>query len=267
MLAWIECQTMRRTGSCRTATTAESSVSTWKSAGMAESTQSVRPLMQDDLEWVLDLSGARRERIVDFAPRFWRPAPQARHVHGAHLSRQIANPEVISVRTDHGFLLGPKRGERLDIDDMALDDDSRWSGDGYRLLRAAAAADGLRFVCPVPEPERTRAAVELGMSIGETWWHRDLDPAGEPAPFDEPSLAVDGGVGRLVDAPPVYAPGGPVVLTGDVAHAAALGAIEQLAAVHGATVSVVSQQPDDARRVEILESAGYKRTTDFFVWQ
>lgn len=233
---------------------------------MAESSKSVRPLVQDDLEWVLDLSGARRERIVEFAPRFWRPAPQARQVHASYLRGQIANPEVLSARTDHGFLFASQRGERLDVDDMALDDDGRWPEDGYRLLRTAATAGDLRFVCPVPEPARTQAAVALGMSIGETWWHRDLEPADEPAPFDEPSLAVDGGIARLVDAPPVYAPGGPVVLTWDVADDAALVAIEQLASVHGATVSVVSQQPDDAKRVELLESIGYKRTTDFFTW-
>ena len=35
----------------------------------------------------------------------------------------------------------------------------------------------------------------------------------------------------------------------------------------GAPVSVVSQQPDDNERAEILEGRGTKRTTDFFVWR
>jgi hypothetical protein len=32
-----------------------------------------RQLTKADLTWALDLASARRERIVPFAPRFWKP--------------------------------------------------------------------------------------------------------------------------------------------------------------------------------------------------
>lgn len=230
----------------------------------AADSDALRPLTMDDLDWVLDLSGARRERIAAFAPQFWRPAPDARQRHATFLSGQVADERVLSLQTDHGFMFAVPRGDAMDIDDMALDDETRWSGDGRRLLRAAAGVGALRLVCPVPEPERTQAAVDLGMSVEEVWWHRDLAPSAQPRPVLDRVLAVEGGAGHLVDPPPVYAPGGPVALTREVASAEALGAIEKLAATRGATVSVVSQRPDDRARAELLQMTGYKRTTDFY---
>jgi len=40
--------------------------------------------------------------------------------------------------------------------------------------------------------------------------------------------------------------------------------VELAARRRGSTVSVVSQQPDNRSAAEMLESAGYKRTTEFF---
>ena len=177
----------------------------------------------------------------------------------------IQSSKVVSTRTDHGFVIGvPDRG-RIVIDDMALEDDALWPTDGDVLLRQAARSGPLRVVCPFPEASRRTAVANLGLSAVETWWHRDLEP--DPAPADtsgESRLVVEGAAARLVSAPPVYALGGPVLLITTVATASALGEIERAARRRGSVVAVVSQQPGDQLTADLLKSAGYKRTTDFF---
>jgi hypothetical protein len=233
---------------------------------MATTNDGVRSLTQADLDWVLDVGAARRERIVSYAPTLWRPAANVREVHGRFLRDQIDDPDVVSIRTDHGFLFGAAPGDLLVVDDMALEDESAWDTDGQRLLHAAGERSDVRLVCPVPERARTRAAVALGMTNAESWWHRDLVPNLHGAPRDDPSLSAAGASGRLVPAPPVYAPGGPILLVFDVDSVETLAAIEQEAATAGATVSVVTQRPADTDLADLLTKARYARTTDFFEW-
>lgn len=234
---------------------------------MATTDDGVRPLIRSDLGWVLDVSATRRERIASFAPTFWRPAPNAREVHEDFLGNQIDNPDVLSIRSDHGFLFGAARAELLVIDDMALEEESAWDTEGQQLLRSAGETSDLRFVCPVPEPARTQTALTLGMSIVESWWHRDLAPDGLAETREDSSLRVDGALGRLVPAPPVYAPGGPVLLVFNVDSAEALAAIEYEATTAGATVSVVTQRPANNDLAHLLIKAGHMRTTDFLEWR
>jgi len=201
------------------------------------------PLTLDDLDWVTGLAAARRARLAPFAPRFWNPSPDARAVHAEFLGRLIGSPDVMAVRSEHGFLFGlPRRGQLLVddmvIDDMVLTDDAYWPDEGTTLLQFAARAADL--------------------SVGESWWHRDLDrqPSAPAAELGEEC--------RLVPAPPVYDPGGPVLLVSAVADAGALTRAEQAAAARGATVSVVSQDPADDALAALLTKASYRRTTDYF---
>jgi hypothetical protein len=228
-------------------------------------TGDARPLTLADLAWVLDTGGERRKRLAGFAPRFWRPAPEARDRHQEFLSHQIQDPNVVALRTDHGFVFAARSGEMLVIDDMALDDDHLWPEDGTILLRSVFEHGNLRFVCPVPELARTRTALDLGMTLGEAWWHRDLPAVVSATAVVDPSVRVDGAAGRLVEAPPIYAPGGPVLLVFEVDSGASLAAIEGAAAAEGAVVSVVSRSP--GQPVDLLISRGYKHTTDFFTWR
>lgn len=217
-----------------------------------------------DVDWVVELAARRRQRLVRFAPRFWNPAPEARGAHTSFLTGLIRSLEVVSIRTDQGFAIGvPERGRVL-IDDMVLEDDSLWTTDGDVLLRHVARSGPLRVVCPLPEVSRQGAVANLGLSTVETWWHRDLEP--DPAPAElagESRLDVDCAEARLVSAPPVYAPGGPVLLIDTVATVAALHATEREARRRGAVVAVVSQKPHDQLMADLLEFAGYKRTTEF----
>jgi hypothetical protein len=151
------------------------------------------------------------------------------------------------------------------VDDMAMERDVFWPLDGEELLRAAGQVGRLRFVCPVPELLRASAATAVGLSVAESWWHRDLMQVSSDLPHEvELGVRVDGAVGCLVAAPPVYAPGGPVLLVTSLTDPAALRVIEDEAARRGAPVSVVSQKPDDQELAELLRFAGYKRTTEFY---
>jgi hypothetical protein len=224
-----------------------------------------RPLVLEDLEWVLDLCELRRKQMAGYAARFWRPAPDARDRHRVFLSHQIQDPRAVALRTDHGFVFAAPRADLLDIDDMGLDDDDRWPDDGARLLQMVLQRSDARFVCPVPEPARTLTAVAAGMHLAESWWHRDLPttPSTATATVDDPIINVTGASGRLVEAPPVYAPGGSVLLVLRVDSENALAAIEDAAIATGAVVSVVPRFPSEP--VDLLTNAGYKRTTDFFL--
>ena len=224
-----------------------------------------RQLTKSDLTWVVDLAAARRQRIVPFVPRFWNPAPNAGELHLAFLGSLIDSPEVLSIRTDQGFLFGMPRNDLVFVDDMALEDDSNWPTDGQALLLRAGETSRVRFVCPVSEEPRTSTASAVGLVNAESWWHRNLEPATDrSSEAEDPVLIVDGAEGRLVPAPPVYAPGGPVLLVTQVASPDSLTGIERAAARRGACVSVVTHQPGDEHMAELLTSAGYKRTTDYY---
>jgi hypothetical protein len=221
--------------------------------------ESVRPLTSADLDWVVDLAGRRAAEREPFAPRFWHRAPGARAIHATFLGGPIENPEISSLRTDNGFAFGMPRPGYVLIDDLAVDDEARWPMDGRQLIRGVAGPSRVRLVCPAPEKERTALAVALGLRIAEIWWHRDLEPAHDPA------VDLDLSGGRLVVAPPVYDPGGPVLLATEVRDAEALRLLEEAAAASGARVSVVSQRPDDPELALLVTAAGYRRTCDFRV--
>jgi hypothetical protein len=225
----------------------------------------VRPLTIHDLGWVADLSERRRRDREPYAPRFWRQAANAHDVHAAFLGSLIADPDVLCVRTDRSFAFAATRPGFLLVDDAAVEDEADWAIEGPALLRAVAGAATVRFVCPVPEPARAALAASLGLRIEETWWHRDLEFVEARADIATGgAIETRGALGRLVPAPPVYAPGGPVLLVTEVADRAALADIEDRAAAAGAPVSVVTQHPDDRDRARLLYAAGYRRTCDFY---
>lgn len=225
---------------------------------------SVRPLVADDVDWVLDLTRARREALAPHAPRFWNPAPDAAARHRAFLAHLVEDPATLTLRTDHGFAIAMPGERRRLVDDMVVAPEA-WSTEGEALLRAVLD-DGrpVRLVAPAHEPERRAAAELLGMALVEVWWHRDLPVAQVRGESERIQLTTDGAAGRLVPAPPVYDPGGPVLLVTDVATAPALAAIEAEAAGRGATVSVVTQAPEDLVREALLVGAGHRVTTYFF---
>lgn len=224
----------------------------------------VRSLTAGDLDWVVELTRRRRERLVPHAPRFWRPAADATERHRAFLGHLVADPEAVTLRTDHGYLIGVERAGRLVVDDMVVDPAERWPDEGVRLLEQAGTHGRVRFVVPAFERERMDAALDLGLEPVEVWWHRDLEPlTGLHVVSEDHGVSVEGAAGQLVPAPPVYDPGGPVLLVTSVDTADALARIQQSGARRGATVAVVTQDPSDAATAALLGEAGFVVTTYF----
>jgi hypothetical protein len=224
----------------------------------------VRPLTADDLDWAVETTRARRELLAAHAPRFWRPAADAAERHRAFLAHLVADPDALTLRTDHAYAVALGDASRRVVDDMVVADGA-WAADGVALLRAVAATTGtLRLVVPVAERDRRETAEAVGLAPVETWWHRDLPLVQVRREGGKVRLTTAGAQGHLVPAPPVYDPGGSVLLVTDVDTAGALDAIEADAAERGATVSVVSQRADDLMRELVVVEAGYVRTTVFF---
>lgn len=225
----------------------------------------VRPLTQADLDWAVDLTRTRRERLEGHAPRFWRAAADATERHRAFLSHLIDDAATLSVRSEHGFLIAMNPGPYLLVDDMTVEPAEHWASEGVALLRHASALGPIRFVVPGFESERLDAALDLGLEPDDIWWHRDLEPfTGLNVVSEDKSVSVEGAEGQLVPAPPVYDPGGPVLLVTSVASPEALSRVEQSAARRGARVSVVPQPPTDTALATLLNHAGYTLTTFFF---
>lgn len=226
----------------------------------------VRTMTSDDVSWVVEMTRQRRESLVTHAPLFWRPAEDATDRHRAFLAQLIDDPDVLSVRTANGYLIAVDRGPAWLVDDATVAGEGEWEVEGVALLRHAQQRCGpLRVVVPVFESSRMAAVLSVGLAPIEQWWHRDLAaaPATAVGAADGPDIAVDGAHGQLVPAPPVYDPGGPVLLVTDVREHSALRRIEAEAAARGATVAVVTQRPDDSALEELLVEAGYVRTTAF----
>jgi hypothetical protein len=225
----------------------------------------VRRLAQDDLDWAVELTRERRERLAPHAPRFWRPAADATERHRAFLAHLIDDAATLCLRSEHGYLVALNPGDYLLVDDMVVEPAEHWADEGVAMLRQVAALSPVRFVVPAFESERLDAALDLGLEPAEIWWHRDLEPGtGLNVVSEDPRLSVAGVEARLVPAPPVYDPGGPILLATSVDSVDALRGAEQSAARRGATVSVVTQQPADQPLAEVLTAAGYTLTTYFF---
>jgi hypothetical protein len=215
----------------------------------------VRPLVPDDLGWVVDLAARRAEQRERFAPRFWRRAADARRIHAGYLGSLVDDPAVPALRTDHLFAFALPQPGFLLVDDAAAEEPGHWAAEGPELFRRLLGGSAVRFVCPAPEPDRAALALRLGLTIAETWWHRDL--AGTHRPVSPGPLRVPGADGRLVTAPPVYAPGGPVLLVTGFDGRPALAEMERAAAARGAVVSVVTHPPEG-------DATEYRRTCDFY---
>ena len=228
--------------------------------------QLVRAMTADDLPWVVEVTRQRRESLVPHAPRFWRPAANATERHREFLASLVQDSGVLSVRTQNGYLIAINRGPVWLVDDAVVTDHGDWGTEGVQLLRHAREHGGpLRVVVPVFETSRLAAARSVGLAPVEHWWHRDLEPVhlDLDGADSESDIAVDGAEGRLVPAPPVYDPGGQVLLVTDVVDRSSLRRIESAAAKRGACVSVVTQRPEDSDLEALLDGAGYSLTTAF----
>jgi hypothetical protein len=228
----------------------------------------VRAITPADLDWMVERLARRRRALTDYAPVYWRRAPDAEPRHRAFLGFLLGEGGAIGVRTRDGFLLAQPRDLGWLVDDAVVPAD-RWASDGVRLWESLREdLDGsVRWVCPVPETPRRDFVAGLGLDLVESWWHRDVIGAPSAVVADVPADGVADVVGaaaRLVLPPPIYSPGGPVLFLTDVQDpAAALGAALHEARSLGSPVVVVSQPADDEALVGALEAHDFRRHCDF----
>lgn len=219
----------------------------------------------DDLDWIVDLLAARRAPLVECAPVFWRPAPDATSIHRGYLESMLRSGGH-AYRTANAALIATPRGDGWLVDDAHVADQG-WSAtsDGHELWRLFAADWGgsvVRFVCPTYEYERAAFARSVGLGVQESWWLRELSGSGGRVGVE---VDLPGAAAVTVAAPPIYTPPGPVMFLPDPADAVtAVPAAVDEAVELGCAALVVRQRADDGQLAAELMAAGLRRHCDYF---
>lgn len=160
------------------------------------------------------------------------------------------------LRTDDGFLIGELHGSEVLIDDFAVTGDDRWPADGAGLLASAcgqaatAGAHTARVVTAAADAPKVALLVSAGLAPVSRWWVKPVKPVRPVTPAGLPARAGrvqgTGFTGHLGPAPPVYDPGGPVLLLDELPGGASVAAVEAAAAAMGAVLAVVPATPGAA---------------------
>jgi GNAT superfamily N-acetyltransferase len=215
----------------------------------------VSALSPDDARWAAAVMEDRRQLYATYSPVFWHPASGVAGLHARFLRRQIASAANVGLRTGHGFIIGQLRGTEGFVDDFAVDADGTWHGDGAQLLLAAweqlaaVGASAVRVVTAKADQAKVRMLRDLSLRLVGQWWVKPLRSAGPAASTGR----VDGTgfSGLLGPAPPVYEPGGPVLLADTLAGDADLAVLEREAAAMGAVLAVVPTAPESGRNHDL----------------
>lgn len=232
-------------------------------------------MTKDDLAWAAALMERRRQVYAGYSPVFWRPRPGVTGLHERFLSRQIAAPECAALRGEHGFIIGQRRPGQGFVDDFAVDQDGGWDTDGAELLLAAwrrLSAGGcvtMRVVTANADTAKSHMLRRLSLHLAEQWWVRELTPTAQPAtnaaqPATPGRVSGTGFSGIFGPAPPVYDPGGPVLLAGTLAAEAGLATVEREAAALGAVLLIIPAAPGTPRGAELGRTPGWSVASDWY---
>jgi hypothetical protein len=228
----------------------------------------VRDMVPADAGWAAELMNQRRQVYASYSPVFWRPARDATGPHAAYLSTHIGSANWLSLRTDHGFLLGRIGPAKTFVDDFAVSEPGRWSTDGSALVLAAAQrlADGGRdrimlVVTAHADTAKVSMLRDLSLSLVEQWWVHEVEPTGQPAEHGQ--VQRPGFAGFFGSAPPVYDPGGPVLHVDRAQDGVDLATMEREAASMGAVLLVLPATPGTGRAGE-LQRRGWTVASDWY---
>ncbi len=227
----------------------------------------VRTLETDDCSWAAGLIDDRRRQYAEYSPRFWNPTDGADEIHAAFLMWLVLQESTISLRTDHGFAIGMVQGSRLMVDDFTVDDDERWLTDGRALLTVIAdqarelhGIDHIRVVtATLDEPKRSMLQT-IGLEVGARWWVNEIEPTAGPGLLGTQRIAEHDAI--LMDAPPVYSTGGPIVLV-EEPNDAALADLATGAAQRGAVLLIAAKEPGTADEPALV-AAGFTNPSEFY---
>jgi ribosomal protein S18 acetylase RimI-like enzyme len=205
----------------------------------------IRTFETDDARWAAEIMERRRQVYAGFSPVFWRPARGVVDLHARFIRRLVADGTNVCLRADHGFVIGQARPPECFVDDFAVDDAGTWEGTGRELLdelwrrMASDAITSVRVVTAKADHDKVAMLRAAGLTLAEQWWVRPLParPAGtEAAPG---WVRGPGFSGLLGPAPPVYDPGGPVLLV-ERLDGDDIEAIEEKATTMGAVLAIVA---------------------------
>ena len=222
-------------------------------------TTPVRDLLAEDCGWAAQLMERRRQVYARYSPVFWRPARGATKGHANFLAEKVSRGGAVALRTGRGFLIADLRGTEGVIDDFAVEADDDWAEDGVALLcsawpaLAARGAETLRVVIAAADEPKAAMLWALSLEPVEQWWVKPVDPAATPAASGR--VEGSGFSGILGPAPPVYDPGGPVLLVDRVADGTKAAAIEEGATASGAVLAIVPVRVGAEREAELRDAA------------
>jgi hypothetical protein len=231
----------------------------------------VRELTADDAAWAAELMEQRRQVYAGYSPVFWRPAQGVTGLYTRFLQRQIVSPANVALRTDHGFIIGQRRGTEGFVDDFVIDEAGRWDADGadllletWQRLSAEGGFDAVRVVTAHADAEKSRMLGSLSLELADQWWVHEVEPTGQPGPVARVEGA--GFSGILGPVPPVYDPGGPVLHIDRLASDADLTAVEAESSALGAVLLVVPAAPGSAQSTA-LDRLGWSVASDWYLGQ
>ncbi len=209
-----------------------------------------------EVAWAAELMASRREVYATYSPVFWRPRRGVTDRHAAFLGRQLQSPDSVALRTDHGFIIGQLREDEGFVDDFAIDVDGSWADDGRELLQeawdqlAVRGAGAMRVVSAQADEPKVEMLIAVGLRLVEQWWVKPVE-AIDAAGVSPGRIEGTGFSGILGPAPPVYEPGGPVLLADRIAAGADLSVIEAEAARMGSVLVVMPTEPGTKREREL----------------
>lgn len=229
-----------------------------------------RVMQNADFVWAASLMERRRAQYAKYSPVFWRPAEDVTEAHAQFMLATAARDGAVALRTRHGFAMSYPHEGRCFVDDFAVERDEHWSTEGRELLLAVWAAARamdqpvLRAVTARDDTPKAQVLADAGLAVTSRWWVKELTPAGPATSWGAVTVAdVDA---LVMPAPPVYDPGGPVCLLGDIdaaravaaaAAAAACGAVLAIVQRDGSSADVPASEPE-------LETAGFHNPSEFY---
>ncbi len=225
-------------------------------------------LEADDISWAAELMDNRRKDYARYSPVFWRPRSGITSRHAGFLHHQAQTPSNVGLRTDHGFIIAQQRQDEGFVDDFAVDAEGTWAATGRELLHGAwnqlvvRGVTVMRVVTAKADQAKVEMLVGGGLRLAEQWWVKPLETTGPGAAPGRTSGTSFSGI--LGPAPPVYDPGGPVLLADRVTDDVDLTVLEREAAAMGAVLAVVPTKPA-AEREQQLHQRSWTVASQWYV--
>ncbi|MDQ6938189.1 MAG: hypothetical protein M3140_10840 [Actinomycetota bacterium] len=231
----------------------------------------VRHLGVEEAGWAAEMMAARRGAYARYSPVFWRPRRGMTEEHAGFLERQVQDPDIVALRTSHGFVIAQCRDREGLIDDFAIDGEGAWADDGRELLTAAwdlLSARGLsvvRVVTAQADEPKVAMLVAAGLRLLEQWWVKPIEGVNQGG-VAHGRVDRSGFSGILAPAPPVYDPGGPVLLADRVSANTDLSVVEDEAARMGSVLVILPTEPGSERE-RALPDSGWAVASQWYLGQ